>query len=269
MDEARLKSGPQGSALSHLASGGSAAGCLRQTIREFGLPGNVIADIDDLSHGPLHDAAARTSYLGECSSSYGNWAAPSEVERFRHDLEDRLTSGDVAEICIWAGDNVSEGLFMAMACAALMGFDGAVTRVGAQGLEPLPYVGPHSPEALSRLFATRVLLSADDRARLAGDYARLREERGALRRWEDGKILTVPADHYDAMIAACCPPQWTAAASVVGTALGKCDGHNLLSDLFVARRLRNLIDAGGIEAQGDRSNLRAYSVRRSTGSIQA
>jgi hypothetical protein len=41
-----------------------------------------------------------------------------------------LGSGDSMQICIWAGDNMSERPFLAMACAQLALFRGEVTRVG-------------------------------------------------------------------------------------------------------------------------------------------
>jgi hypothetical protein len=51
------------------------------------------------------------------------------------------------------------------------------------------------------------------------------------------------------------------AARVVCTALGYCDGPNLMGDAFFTARLNSLIDAGRIEARGPRTMLRDYSAR--------
>jgi hypothetical protein len=68
-------------------------------------------------------------------------------------------------------------------------------------------------------------------------------------------------DRYDPLLLASCSPTWTPAPRVVGTAMSRCDGHNLMSDLFFSSRLQLLIDAGRIEADGSRNRLREYRVR--------
>jgi hypothetical protein len=52
--------------------------------------------------------------------------------------------------------------------------------------------------------------------------------------------------------SAACGPDWRAAARVVGTAMGYCDGPNLMGDAFFTARLNSLIDAGRIETSGPR-----------------
>ena len=43
--------------------------------------------------------------------------------------------------------------------------------------------------------------------------------------------------------------------------MGRCDPHNLMSDLFFSSRLQVLIDAGRIEADRVRNRMRDYAVR--------
>lgn len=255
----------QESALLHLVLGDSVAGCLRQAALEFGIPGRVLASNDDPSHGPLHDEGARSAYLTLCLREYSNCGTPQNLMRdgFWGDVLARADLSRHKEICVWAGDNVSESLFLAMSCHCLADFGGSVTRVGAHGLHQLPYIGPQTPRALAELFVTRQHMTAAKRTALAREYCRLRQERGALRRWENGRIVTVPVDSYDAMIVACCTTQWLHAARIVGIALANCDANNLLSDVFVNHRLQALIDTGQIEFKGNRSGLRNYSIRRS------
>ena len=118
---------------------------------------------------------------------------------------------------------------------------------------------PHTAE-LADLFASPRELTDSKRADRAADFLRVRGETGLLRRWEEGRIVGAPLDRYDPLLlelTTC----WTVAARVVGTAMGRCDGHNLMSDLFFSSRLQRLIDAGRIVADGRRDRLREYAVR--------
>jgi len=90
---------------------------------------------------------------------------------------------------------------------------------------------------------------------------RLRDDTGLLRRWEHGRIIGVPMDCYDRLLIDACPPTWTPAARVVGTAMGRCGERNAMSDLFFSSRLRALIDGGRLQADGPRRRLREYVVR--------
>jgi hypothetical protein len=71
----------------------------------------------------------------------------------------------------------------------------------------------------------------------------------------------VPTDRYDPLLLECCTTSWSPAARIVGAAMSRCDGHNLLSDIFSCSRLQVLIDAGRIEVDGSRDRLRDYAVR--------
>jgi len=51
---------------------------------------------------------------------------------------------------------------------------------------------------------------------------------------------------------------------VIGIAMGHCDPANSLSDLFFNTRLKALINAGEIQANGSQSSIRYYSVSRTT-----
>jgi hypothetical protein len=122
-------------------------------------------------------------------------------------------------------------------------------------------VATHTPAELADLFASARELTDTDRAVLAADFLSIRGETGLLRRWEEGRILGVAMDRYDPLLLASCPTAWTPARRVVGTAMSRCDGHNLMGDLPFSSRLQLLIDAGRIEAGGRRDRLREYAVR--------
>lgn len=247
----------------HLALGDSAGGCLRAAISSFGLPGRLSIFSDDLSHGPLNSTRARTAYF---KTLFGNYGQMEEVSIATMDdfeaLSDQLEQDDISEICVWAGENASERTFLEMACHYLDRFKGSLTRVGATGLSPVPYIAPHSPEALAALFSGRETVAPSTQASLSADYLCLRDKELTLRRWDVGKIIDVAADYYDPLLLACCPPDWTFAARVVGTAMGRCEDHNMLSDVFLSSRLQHLVAQNAIEALGPQTSLRDYKVRR-------
>jgi hypothetical protein len=120
----------------------------------------------------------------------------------------------------------------------------------------------YSPEALARLFESRHTISAAERACLVEEFARIRNQTGLLRRWEDGRIIGVPLDYYDPLLLGACGADWTIAAHVIGAALGLGDARNLLNDLFLSSRLQVLIDAGLMKADRPRTTMRDYAVRK-------
>jgi len=164
-------------------------------------------------------------------------------------------------VIIWGGDNVSEALFLRMACWWLSQRSVHLLRLAVPGRDGRHYVAIHSPPELADLYTSARELTDTERADYAEDFLRIRAETGLLRRWEEGRILGVSADRYDPLLLEGCTPCWNPAARVVGAAMGQCDGHNLMSDLFFSSRLQLLIDAGRIEAEGSRARLREYAVR--------
>ena len=247
----------------HIALGDSAAGCLRAACQSHGMPGTVFGVPDDLSHGPLDDGRARIDYMRGCFRGCDDWYldvtdafAPwrtllARVEKERPDA-----------VVVWSGDNVSEATFLAMVCWWLRRRPERVLRVAMPANVDRPYVAVRSPGELAELFSSAQELAATERTDFAEDFLRIRRETGLLRRWEQGRILGVPTDRYDPLLLECCSARWTPAARVIGTAMSRCDAHNLLSDVFFCSRLQGLIDAGRIEADGRRDRLRDYAVRR-------
>ncbi|MEA3278546.1 MAG: DUF3658 domain-containing protein, partial [Pseudomonadota bacterium] len=177
------------------------------------------------------------------------------------EMIERLDEERPEAVLIWSGDNVSESTFFAMACWWLKGRSEPVLRVPMPGNDGRHLVATHYPAELAGFFTSARALKDTERADLAEDFERIRGQTGLLRRWEEGRILGVPMDRYDPLLLASCVSTWTRAPRVVGTAMSRCDGHNLLSDLFFSSRLQVLIDAGRIDADGRRDRLREYAVR--------
>jgi hypothetical protein len=175
---------------------------------------------------------------------------------------ERIETAAPTAVLIWSGDNVSEGTFLTMACWWLEGRPETLLRVAVPGRDDQYHVALQSPAELADLFTSAQVLTESERADLCEELVRIRRETNLLRRWSRGRIRGAPLDRYDPQLIACCPTDWTPAARVVGTAMGRCDPRNRMSDLFFASRLQVLIDTGRVEALGRRDRLREYAVRR-------
>jgi len=246
----------------HIALGDSAAGGLNAACRAHGLPGTAFGIPDDLSHGPLDDGRARIDYMRACFRGYGDWDL-DVTDAFApwRTLAARIDEQQVDAVVVWSGENVSETCFLAMTCWWLGQRPERVLRPAMPGRNGRFYVAVHTPAELADLFASARELTAAERSDLAQDFQRIRGETGLLRRWEKGRILGVPMDRYDPLLLECCDTRWTPAARIVGSAMSRCDGHNLMSDLFFSCRLQVLIDGGRLEADGPRDRLGGYAVR--------
>lgn len=247
----------------NLVSGGSAGGNLRAAFESHEMTERVHVFDDDLSHGPLSNREARHAYFNELCIHYGP-VEDTPVSCFA-DLEHlsrQLDLNDTQEVCIWAGENASERVFLAMACHGLRHFNGSINRVGSTGLKSPPYIGAQTPDLLAALWDERKTIDPHTRTAQAKAFLHHQNTGGILRRWEANEIVDVAPDYYDTLLTKGCPKDWTSAARVVGTAMGACDEQNLLNDVFLSGRLQHLIACEMIEVSGPQTSLRDYVVRR-------
>jgi hypothetical protein len=249
--------------LIHLALGDSAAGCLRAACRSHSLPGTVLSIPDDLSHGPLADGYERINYMQACYRGYDDWTfdVTDAFAPWKNVIE-WLDREESETIVIWSGDNVSEATFLAMACWQLRQRPEPVVRVAIPERDSPCYVALHMPVEFGDLFANRRELTPSERALLGDEFVRIRNKTGLLRRWENGRIIGVPADHYDRFVLESCATTWLPAPRVIRAAMDRCDKRNLMSDLFFSSRLQILIDARRIAVDRVGNPMREYAVRR-------
>ena len=167
-----------------------------------------------------------------------------------------------AEIVIWAGANLSESIFLAMACHWLGARPQTLSLARPAPPEDPCYTADHPRPALATLYHLRRRILPAERLALATVYARLRDTTATLRQYRDGAVHGVAPNCLDPLVLAACPPDWTPAAQVVGHAMTQCDRRNRMSDLFFHSRLQMLITAGKIAARGPRESMRGYEVMR-------
>lgn len=246
----------------HLALGDSAAGCLSIACRSHGLAGTVLGIRGDPSHGPLDEEQARLDYMRACYSGYDDLPLDDIDEHASwRSVFKRFDQEVPKTIVIWSGDNVSETIFLAMACWQLRKRPVPVLRVSIPEKNTPPYVAFQTPAELADLYPSRQELTGSEHTLLGRDFERIRDETGLLRYWQSNRIIGIPLDHYDHFLLESCAAAWTPAPTVVGSAMARCDLHNLMSDLFFSSRLQALIRSGAIEAEGKLNRLRDYVVR--------
>ena len=248
----------------HLTLGDSAAGCVRAALSiSPGISQAVINISDDLSHGPLDDGLARAEYLRACYRDFDDRWEYDKKDAFApwQELIARLDRDRHDAVVIWTGENVSEATFLAMACDRLAGRPEPIAHITVPGKHGRNYVAVHAPQELRAFFDSWHVLSDAERADLAQDFARIREETDLLRRRQDGQIIGIPMDYYDGLLLEACSNEWTLAARIIGIAMGHCDPANSMSDLFFSTRLQALLAAGEIQADGPQSSIHYYSIR--------
>jgi len=249
----------------HLALGDSAAGCVRAALAISPSISQAVMTIpDDLSHGPLDDGLARAEYMRTCYRACDEAWEYDSVDTFApwQALIERLDRDRHDAVVVWTGENISEAIFLAMACERLAGRSEPIAHITVPGKHGRNYVAVHAPEELRALLESGRVLSAAEHTALAQEFARIRDETGLLRRRQDGQLIGIPMDYYDGLLLEACGTEWALAARIIGIAMGHCDAANSMSDLFFCARLRALIADGEIQADGPQSSVRYYSVRR-------
>lgn len=253
----------------HLVQGDHAGAILRQACQEYGLPGTVRVIPEDLSHGPLDDGPARIAYMRACYHGFADWThVITDAFAPWRDLIAFLDRDRTAALITWAGNNVSEAIFLAMACSWLVGRHETLFRAAPPDPAISRYVSQHTPQEIAAAYHVRTHLSNTQRGALARSFTRIRDRCGPLRRWEHGRVIGVPLTHYDTLLLQSCGPEWRPASQIIGTAMAACDPANLLSDLFFSARLQALIAAGRLGTCNPKtdhpgSNIFRYMVRHS------
>ena len=248
----------------HIVQGDHAAGTMRLATRAHALVGSVFVIPDDLSHGPLDDGRSRLAYMRDCWDGYGPEWLQAHEDAFApwQALESELAAAPQRPAVIWHSGSAADHVFIRMACWRLAAARPEIWEVRVPPRGEDHGVGLHDPETLAGLALRAQRIADAERSVLAAAFAAMRERREPVRRFEDGRLVHVADDAYDALLLHACQDTWSPAARIVGTAMQRCDAHNPMSDLFFSMRLRHIIASGLVDAEGDLSALVRYRVRR-------
>lgn len=138
--------------------------------------------------------------------------------------------------------------------------------VDSRGAEVHPRaLGECPPEQLLEAAAGIEALSAEHLKQLRREWADLCEGVSTLRIFKNDRVVQVEESFYDRQLVALLTDKFQSAARVVGSLMGRSD--QIVSDLFLNYRLRQLIEAGAVEARGSFQALHNYEVRMPGGDM--
>lgn len=106
-------------------------------------------------------------------------------------------------------------------------------------------------------------------AAAAAAWKALRREDAPLRIVRDGRLVSAPLTHFDAVLIAQATRDWEVAARVIGRTMQHLTDAvdppgQAVSDIVLFGRLQALGDAGGLEIRGPGPGMRDYEVRKPT-----
>ena len=251
----------------HVAQGDTAAGLLQQATRTLGVPGSAHSIREDLSHGPLADGRARMAYMKACcrclDQDYDPDPGVGDTDRQWRSLRERVGRERPGAVAVWHSGSGADYVFLRMAASWLEGAGAPLCAVAVPPRGSDHGVGIYDAGRLAPMFEQRRELAEAEVQLLAREFAAIRDRPEPLRRYDGVKLRFLPIDAYDARILECVRGDWGRAILVIADLWKDWeDGRNWLSDVFIAARLRTLIDAGRVEVRGDRSSLRGCEVRR-------
>ena len=243
----------------HVVCGDSAAGCLRQGLREGDATGHEIYTVrDDLSIGPLGNINERLRFLVR---EVAGDSADTELRKNLGTGAESWPSCDAfagREIIIWHSPNVIEQMMLRMVVSRLNGCELLEIETNRHG-SPKRATAEHTPDYLVAMVNAGARLPASRIAALHADWKRLCESPEPLRILTAGRIAPVTCDYYDAQILGQCTNTPKLAGRVIGDVLGNCE--QVVSDTFIAYRVRKLVEKRLLIAGGTLGSRYDFTVQ--------
>lgn len=231
----------------NLVQGQSAGSLLTQAIRSFGLSGEVRVVDDDLSVGPLQDDQTRNEWWQTVYGPLPEAHQPSLYKQWQA-IDGDLRAG--SELVLWSSNSARDYVFERMA-AFILGERTTLFHVHVQACGKLEGVPFHNPSTLAGMEPSKRALTTTEVKTWSVFFANQLRQTSGVRWLHDGSTAARPENALDEYLLERCPTDWTKWYHPIGEAMADCDGSNLLSDAFFSWRLRLLVDAGRVEAQGD------------------
>lgn len=263
----------------HVAWGASRADTIRDALRSQGDEARVIALSGDLNFGPINppDPDVRHAWLRAVLRP-----DPYADQREAEEPWMEATSTRVHPVYwVCMSDATEHASFLEFAFR-MNGrpFD----IIDATALDFVTRDGVRTPWSLgimrredmiaSRLRDRRRVFSRSECNAAAARWAALRSEDAPLRIVRNGRLVSAPLTHYDAVLIAQAATDWEVAARVIGRTL-----HHLavevdppgqgVSDIVLFGRIQALGDAGNLEIKGPGPGMRDYEIRKPTAGLTA
>ena len=225
-------------------------------------PAQAFFAMDDYSLGPLDDESKREAFWRDMLRGYEEddpeERATAVFSPWR-ELQSRLLQAPAGRVYMWHAANAADYVFVRMACHWLAQTGHALFAID---IPEEGYVLPTHAK-LEQLCAGAAQISPAQRLQWAQEFVAMAARPEMLRELDEAGHLHCRDMHvHDNFLLACCPTRWQLAARLVGETMAKACPPHCLGDVFWNMRLQCLIDAGLIEADGERVGLRNYRVRR-------
>lgn len=273
----------------HIVIGDSFAGSMKHALKGLGWSDThkVITLWENYAIGPLGNLdspegrKARSDWfrdhITEALETY------TEYEEEYGELLNKLAQiPEQAKVIVWADNNGCEQTGMRYAFHLLRGRRNSFAVYDACAICEKLFNRPNAridyvhsgeipsdklKEALLRMEGSGLLSSADVLL-LAMEWQAISEQTQTLRIWQEGAVIGVSEDYYDAYLLEKLdklkPPAgndgFLKAARLIGEAIGYCDQY--IGDAYFEYRLRELIYNGSLEIKGVPAAMRHYSIRR-------
>jgi hypothetical protein len=246
----------------HVVSGAAAGGILKQACHEHGLVGEVFAIDDCLDVGPLGPDAVRNEWWRPIRDQYLDGLSsemPGLEEQWRSTLARILDKA--SEVVIWSSDSGNDQTHLRLAAAKFETFTGSMRLVHVPTRDGIAGVSRFYPDTLAACGTRSGSLDSVTLAALACDYRERLENCEGIRLQTDQGLELRDYSVFDEAILDACPSEFVNPARVIGLAMSRCDGRNWVPDMFLRWRLRLLVDAGVVQASGERWFVDGCDVR--------
>ena len=243
------------------------------------LQGEIVLIRDDYAVGPLNDIYSQTGIAARkqwwrdvlAGGDYDGKVDSGEVDdnKVVAELIEKLNNDAGEIIWIWAAQNKHDvsGYYWLM--SQLKDFQG---RIFILYLNNLPFINDKGnlfyPENISEIPAKEFLkakklarqITASEFEVDPDEWTKLCNENKGVRTLEGGKkLIQHDNDHYDAELLKFVTPDWQKVNKVFNALFSK--SKNTTADAYMLWRLKLLIAAGKIDAQGQLKGVKDFEVK--------